>query len=124
MTTIKYIGKREIYRDGCYGTGLVFTIGETINVEDDDIARKMLRHKDVYVAGDAEEATGTAAKIAPPKKDDDDEAQQARDAIANMTKGSLVSYAKTNFSTDLDNRKSVADMRAQVIGLLDQFGTD
>ena len=125
MTPIKYIGKRPTYRDGAYGSGLVFTQGETVNVEDDDLARKLLRHKDVYVAGDADQASATVA-AGSAKKDDgaEDDAQDTRDAIANMTKAALKDYAKTHFSVDLDPHKSVAEQRMQVVGLFDQFGVE
>lgn len=124
MTPIKYIGKRPTYREGTYGSGLVFAQGETVNVEDDVLARKLLRHPDVYVVGVAKEATATAAAVA--KKDDDaeDDAQTTRDLIANMTKETLKDYAKAHFGVSLDQRKSVAEQRAQVTGLFDQFGVE
>ena len=41
-----------------------------------------------------------------------------------MTKGALITCAKTTFSVDLDKKLSVGDMRTQVTGMFDQFGTD
>lgn len=125
MTPIKYIGKRETYREGAYGTGIVFAHGQTVNIEDDELARKMLRHKDVYVRGDAAEAE-TAEAVKTPAKDGDteDPLQETRDAIATMNKGALKDFAKTNFNVDIDSRKSVGDLRTQAMGLLDQFGLE
>lgn len=124
MTPIKYIGHRKQYREGAYGSGLIFTQGETLNVEDDALAAKLLKHKDVYVRGDAEEATETVAKAKTVAQDDEeDKAQDARDAIARMNKDALETYAKTHFSVDLDKRKSVDALRQHVTQLFDQYGT-
>lgn len=125
MIPIKYIGKRPVYRDGAYGSGMVFAQGETVNVEDDNLARKFLRHGDVYVAGSADDAVTTVSATAA-KKDDtsEDDAQSTRDTIANMTKTALKTFAKTHYSVDLDQRKSVAEHRAQVTNLFEQFGIE
>lgn len=123
MTPIKYIGHRKQYREGAYGSGLIFTQGETLNVEDDALAAKLLKHKDVYVRGDSDEAT-TVQKAKPVEQDDEeDKAQDARDAIARMNKGALETYAKTHFGVDLDKRKSVDALRQHVTQLFDQYGT-
>ena len=123
MTPIKYIGHRSNFSDVIYGTGIAFERGQTVNVEDDQIARKMLRHTDVYELGDDSEAQEPAKQPKNPSTDDDPD-QTARDAIANMSKVALVAYAKNTFSVDLDKRASVGDMRTRVTGLFDQFGTD
>ena len=131
MTPIKYIGHRETYREGCYGSGLVFLSGQTINVDDDALAKKLLKHKDVYTLGEAAElgaivdADKDQAKSKAPDKDkDDDPAQEMRDSIMTMNKEALETFAKTHFSVDLDKRQNVGDLRMKVIGLFDQFGTE
>ncbi len=124
MIAVKYVGQREIYREGAYSSGLVFMRGQTIAVEDEILARKLLRHADVYVPGDVIQAETTAPKTEIQTKDDEDAAQDARDAIANMNKAALKDYAKTHFRVDIDARKSVEDIRAQVTGLFDQLGVD
>lgn len=124
MIAVKYIGHRKTYREGCYGSGLIFTQGETINV-DDALAQKLLRHPDVYAPGSTDEAVKTAPSVSEVAKPDDEEQKQdMRDSIANMTKTALESFAKTHFSVDLDKRKSVGDLRTQVTGLFDQFGLE
>lgn len=124
MIAVKYIGHRQNFADVIYGTGIAFEKGQTVNIEDDLIARKMLRHSDVYEQGEAEEAESPGKAVKNTVTEDDDPDQTARDAIANMNKGALVTYAKTTFSVDLDKKMSVADMRSKVTGLFDQFGTD
>jgi len=123
MIAVKYIGHRLNFVDVIYGTGLAFEPGQTINV-DDAIARKMLKHADVYVPGDEAEAETTAKVESTKPTDDPDPDQTVRDSIANMNKASLVDYAKIHFQADLDKRMSVADMRAKVTGLFDQFGVE
>lgn len=126
MIPIKYIGHRPVYRDGACGSELTFEQGQTLPVPD-ECALKMLRHPSVYERGDAVDAGSVVAKEpVADKKDDqgDEDAQAARDTIATMTKDALVNYAKVHFSADLDKRRSVADLRTQVTGLFDQFGTD
>ena len=124
MIAVKYIGHRANFSDVIYGTGLAFARGQTVNIEDDLVARKMLRHTDVYVQGDQDEAEGPDKATKNTVTQDEDPDQMARDAIANMGKSALVTYAKTTFSVDLDKKMSVGDMRTKVTGLFDQFGTD
>jgi hypothetical protein len=123
MTPIKYIGKRETYREGAYGTGIVFAHGQTVNIEDDELARKMLRHKDVYVRGDAKAAVETTtSKAKDAAQAEEDPVQDTRDAIATMNKDALESFTKTHFGVDLDKRKSVSSLRDAVTHLIDRFG--
>ena len=126
MTPIKYIGHRPTYREGCYGSGLMFAQGQTINVDDEALAKKLLKHKDVYVLGDAEAAVD--AEKAPAKATeadkDADPAQDMRDSIMTMNKDALETFAKTHFSVDIDKRAKVGDLRTKVIGLFDQFGVE
>lgn len=124
MTPIKYIGHRPTYREGCYGSGIVFVKDGVVNIDDDVLANKLLRHPDVYVKADA--ATGTESVVGQKKPDDDaeDAAQDVRDAIMAMSKEALETYAKTHFGVDVDRRKSVENLRTQVVGLFDQFGVE
>lgn len=55
-------------------------------------------------------------------KDPEDDVQDMRDSIANMDKDTLNSYAQVHFGTKLDKRKDVMQLRAQVTGLVDQYG--
>lgn len=123
MIPVKYIGHRENFSDVIYGTGTAFAPGQTVNIED-AAARKMLRHADVYEHGDLAEAEDPVKQPKNNVTDDEDPDQTARDAIANMNKDALVTYAKPTFSVDLDKRSSVGDMRTHVTWLFDQFGTE
>ena len=116
---IRYIGKRQTYIDGAFGTKTEFVQGGTRLVPV-DVARKMLAHKDVYELGEAE-AGAVGSK--PADDDGDEESQQEmRDSIASMSKEGLAVLAKSHFNVDLDKSKKVGDLRTQVTGLVDQFG--
>lgn len=123
MTKIKYIGHRPTYREGCYGSGIEFVQGESVAIEDDILAAKLLRHPDVYAKAD-DEPTNVIAKTPPAETDVEDAAQDARDAIMAMPKIALTAYAKTHFSASLDQTKKVGELRMQVVGLYDQFGVE
>lgn len=124
FTPVKYIGHRDTYRDGAYGTGIVWARGETKPVPSAKAAM-MLRHKDVYALGQAEVSAPLPAvkdKTGQSAEQVEEELQAQRDAVALMDKNSLKAYAQTNFRIDLDGRRSVADLRAQVTQLIDQYG--
>ena len=117
MVSIKYVGKRDSYIDGAFGTRIHFDRGDSRMVPA-DIAKLMLKHPDVYVPGEPDALT---VAIHAPKTQDDD-TQDMRDAIVNMDHNALATYAKTHFSVKLDKRKDVGALRSQVTGLFDQFG--
>lgn len=124
MTTpIKYIGHRPVYKDGCYGTKAEFAQGQTLMVAD-DVARKMLRHPDVYVLGE----TPGDDKVDVPEPPDrtgqkDIDHQEALDSLRTMNKVSLKQYAQTHFRVELKD-DAVGKMRDQVRGMVEQYGLD
>lgn len=115
--SVKYIGKRAQYTDGTYGTRITFVQGESRLVPLDK-ARLMLNHPDVYVPG----VDDAPVAVVPVDTKEQDNVQDMRDAIANMDKAALESYAKTYFKIDLDKRKGVESLRSQVTMLVDQYG--
>jgi len=117
--SVKYIGKRAEYTEGTYGTRIHFIQGESRMVPVDK-ARLMLKHPDVYVPG-VEDAVIAVVQEEPSKKPDE-ESQDMRDSIAIMDKASLESYAKTNFRINIDRRKHIDTLRAEVTALVDRFG--
>lgn len=117
LLPVKYIGPREHYVDGTYSTYINFTKGETRMVPA-DVARKMYSHPDVYVPGDI------VADVADvkPEPSTEDTLQDMRDSIASMNKDAVANFVKSNFNQEVDKRQSVAAIRSQAIGLVDQFG--
>lgn len=127
FTPIQYIGRRDTYREGLYGTGLVFARGQTLPVPN-AAAAKMLMHPDQYRMGKIHEAAdATPAEPAKGTQTEADEEegrlQEQRDAIMRMnTKDAIAEWVKVNFNQDLDRRLKVADLQATAIQLVDRFG--
>lgn len=123
MVAVQYIGKRPVYREAQYGTGLVFTQGEVKLVRADKAAQ-MLAHADVYVPGNTSEAAGPAeeAPEKPARNLEEENLQDLRDSVANMTKEACKAFAQQHFRQQLDDKLKVAEMRAQVTQWIDQFG--
>jgi len=120
MIPIKYIGKRDSYTDGLYGTRITWNRGDTKDVPD-EIAAKMLKHPDQYVSGKAKDSA--PVEIAKPHvKYTEDELKAARDSIANMEKDSLIDFAMTHYRQHIDKRKSTEKLRIEVTNMVDQFG--
>lgn len=122
MIPVKYIGKRARYVEGAYGSYLVFTRGQTLNLDDEALAQQLLRHPDVYVKGKAKDGEPIPAALPREDATAEDELQNARDTVANLDKEALASYALTNYRMTLDQRHSVAHLRAEVTRLIDQYG--
>lgn len=124
FTPVEYIGLRDSYTDGTYGTRITWNKGESKLVPDAQAAQ-LLKHADVYRIGGVEGAE--TAVINEPIKDKDDvteqDLQDARDAVVNMDGEALRSYAAINFSGHkLHPKLGVDKARLAVIGLIDQFG--
>lgn len=128
-TRLEYVGHRASHTDNHAGSGLVFEPGEPQWVPD-AIAKKLLKLPGVFaeaalVEGDTSAAAITTEQVAASEAEKDREEQQLEDArqtISMMTKAALESYAKTNFGVQLDRAAKIADMRAEVTRLFDQFG--
>lgn len=121
LIPVQYVGRRERYTDGTYGTRIEWVQGQ-VQMVPADKARLLLRHPDVYVQAEAAEDTPVASLESKPEKQDDDQTQELRDAVALMDKDALEQYAKVNFQVDLNKRLGVEKLRTQVIGLIDQYG--
>lgn len=128
-TAVTYIHPRESYTDYQYGTGLTFVTGQTRSLPG-ELAQKFLRHKDLFALGDAADvgADDTSGKLAAAnagkdeQRDEVSRLQDLRDQVNIMTKVELQAYATNNYRQSLPPKSSVADMRASVIGLIDQYG--
>lgn len=121
MIPVTYIGRRATYREGAYGSGVVWTQGETKAVPD-DLAGKLLKHPDVYVLG--EKPTDTVTLPAPEKEDAEERDQEVLDSIKRMEKDALAQFAKTHFNVDLDKRKGVEKLRSEVTVMYDRVGVE
>lgn len=127
MPLIQYIGHRETYKDGIYGTG-EWTRDITKDIPD-STARKMVKHRDVYIYADQETddvkggVTIDVVEIDKDKNKEDDPDQGARDAIAAMdSKDAIASYAQVNFGQKIPKTLTLDNMKQQAIMMIDQFG--
>ena len=135
---VEYVGRKTTYTDHLYGTGLSFDQGQVRSMPG-ELARKFLKHGDMFKEAGASTEPAQAAPTAPAQDDtaeqlakaqaQKDEQQQEQNALQDlhdsinaMAKNSLVDYAKVNYRIDLDKTKKVGELRTQVIGLINQYG--
>ncbi len=147
--SIKYIGKREPWHDRLYRTGLVFDCNQVRTIPW-DMARKFLRHEDLFEKVDADakdESDETPEKPEGDTQDDNDqepddtqalldeqeaknkdkddeqkELQALYDQVNVMDKPALKDFAQTHYQQNTNNSKSVENIRLDVTAMIDQFG--
>lgn len=134
---VEYIGRRESWKDHLYQTGLTFERGQVRSVPH-DIARKLLRHGDMFAVGKTAPRTTKATKAA--STDDTDalleeagkrqeeqrnelsDLQDLRDRVMLMDKAALREFATNNYRQTFGSRDTVDVMRTKAIGFIDQYG--
>jgi len=119
MIPVTYIGRRPVYREGTYSSGIVWTQGETKSVPD-ELAAKLLKHPDVYERGEV--ATETVTLPEKPDTEAEDRDQEMLDSIKRMDKDALAVFAKTNFNVSLDKRRGIDALRSEVTVMYDRVG--
>lgn len=147
--SIKYIGKREPWHDRLYRTGLIFDCNQVRTIPW-DMARKFLRHEDLFEKVDADAKDKDDAKNQKSKddvsnagdkadddtqallddqasknKDKDDEQSELQalyDQVNVMEKDALKDFAQTHYQQKTNNSKSVENIRIDVNAMIDQFG--
>lgn len=129
---VKYTGRETPFIDRNYGSDLSFEPGQVRPIPH-DLAEKLLRHADVFEltaspekkAPEADD-TGELLAEANAKKLDDTNAQNRLqdliDRVNYMDKDALADFALINYRHNFDKRLSVAKLREQAVGLIDQFG--
>ena len=106
-----------------------------MRVVPEELAAKLLRHADVFTPGDVDEAepgepagdsTQSTLDVAAKSKAEQDAAenllQDVVDTINRMDKDALKDYAQLNYGQPIPKTLTVENMRAKVVGLIDQFG--
>lgn len=124
---VQYVGHRDTYTDGLYGTRITFARGETRLVPA-PAALQMLRHADVYARGQPTTVAAAPESVTakPSEKDvEEDRLQDVRDSISAMrSKAAVAEFITTNFAgvaVDKD-AMSLADLKARATQMVDQFG--
>jgi len=126
---VKYIGKRDRYKDSVFGSNLTFEKGQTLAVHK-SIAPAMLKHVTVYEAGNKKDigSTVSATVDVEEKKNSDPNSEEnkqlAIDTVLNMKqKKPIVEFAKRNFSNiQLDEKKTVRELQDEAINMIHQYG--
>jgi len=122
MIPIRYIGYRKRYRDGAYGSGIEFEQGQTVCVPA-ELARKLLRHPDVYVRGEEASADCVAkvtAAIVTNRAEED--SAEMLEAIDTMDEETLKQFAWTHFNIKTDKRRNPEKLRQTLRMKIEQFG--
>lgn len=145
---VTYIGKREPWFDRLYDTGLSFVCGQS-RVLPWDMAPKFLRHADLFEeyqdkpkddeapvdetpddetpddeapVDDTKKLLDEQAEKDKTKNDKQVELQALYDQVANMDKDGLKNFAEANYQQKINKSKSLDNLRAEVTGMIDQFG--
>ena len=117
---VKYIHPRPVMTDNMYGTG-EWTSGEVKEVPD-NIAAKLARHCDCWEIT-KEKATQTV-EVAKKDTSEDDDLDQTEQDLRLMDKEHLLDYAAREFpAMNFDKRKSVDNLREDVITHIRRFRT-
>ena len=132
LVPVKYVGRRPDFFDRIYGSGLFFDQGQTRWVPS-ELARKLLRHADLFERGEADSAgpqkeddtakiLEEAAREQSSLKVEQSVIQDLRDSVQSMDKDALSLFASTNYRQIIDRRRSVETLREEVLGFIDRFG--
>jgi hypothetical protein len=120
---VQCISQRPNHSDIIYGTGN-WDVDEIKDVPD-DVAKRLLDHKDVYARPKAKSPKNAKVeKVVMPEPDKQSETQEFYDKLAIMTKEQAHDWVETNFGMKVDMRKYPTDdaMRAYARMLFEQYG--
>lgn len=133
MVAVKYIGRRDEFTDRIYGSLLKFKKDQVRPVPA-DLARNFLRHADQFERGpedapaeegSTDDSTDQLAAVAKKKAEEDakqNELQGLRDQVARMSKAGLKSFALTHYRQQVDESKTVGELRQDVTQMINAFG--
>jgi hypothetical protein len=121
QTAVQYVGARERYKEGCYGSGIEFEKGQTLLVPN-ELAAKLLRHPDVYAPGEVTVAQPATIPPQDPNKVSDPEVENVRDMVMNMDLDTLSDFSMTHYRVKLHPRQSVGNARKKVLQMIDLYG--
>ena len=124
MTAVQYIGKRGIYSDSLYNTGM--WIKEQIKLVEVKVANKMLDHPDVYVKAEAKDDEGLEiATGEQPAGDYDETLYEGRQAVMSMqSEEDIRSFVASNFTgakLELPKDAGIDEMRLEAIRMIDMY---
>ncbi len=126
---IRYIGKKDNFSDRLYGTELPFEKGQVRNIPT-AIARKMLKHQDVYEQAEAAPIIDDdTAEILAGVEEEANKLQDERELVADvlmqlgrMDEQGLRQYAETKYGQKLSARMKQETLLARVTEMVEMFG--
>lgn len=126
---IRYCGKKDGFADRLYGTGLTFEKGQVRHIPA-AIARKMLKHPDVYEqVGSAVAIEDDTAKILSGVEEAANKLQDEQNLVADvlmsvsrMDEAALRQFAETKYGQKLNARMRLDTMVARVSEMVEMFG--
>ena len=139
---VQYVGRRQQWADSIYGTGLSF-VADQVRYLPGSVATQFLRHVDLFREAKIEVAPEKAAQIAEvveiprddtaeileatkqkqaEELDKENQLQDLRQSVTFMEKDALKEFAQTKYGQPIPKTMSVENMRAKVVGFIDQFG--
>ena len=129
-----YIGRETPFVERNYGSNLSFEPGQS-RIVPSELANKLLRHADVFKvvsqpesapAALANDDTEHALKQSEEKKVEQDAKENQRqdlvDQVNLMDKDALKEFAQSKYGQPLSKTLHVDNMRARVVGFIDQYG--
>lgn len=135
MAKIEYIGKKEQKTDNVAGTETVWNgEGDVQEISDPIAVEKLLAHPNVWRLAKGE--PGRAPKKVTPKgrvitnppsrvKEKDKEEEEEAPPVVNfgrLNTNALAAYAKRHFNVEVDRKKDIQDIRAEVAALAARAG--
>jgi len=136
---VTYMGRRDTFLDRLYGSKLEFRQGQTRALPP-ELARRLLNHADQFERAvikferaadplpEAEPEDNTTSMLAKAQLAKDEAAakqldlQGLYDQVATMNKAALAHFAKVNYRQEIKPADTLASLRQQVIGFIDQYG--
>lgn len=129
FVAVTYIGRRPTFVDRLYGSKLEFVQDQTRMVPP-ELARRLLNHADQFARAEvsALPEDDTARVLGEAKAAKEEAAakqfdlQGLYDQVATMNKAGLAHFAKVNYRQDIKPTDTLANLRQQVTGFIDQYG--
>jgi hypothetical protein len=131
---VEYIGRRELWVDTIYSSGLNFTSAQRRSIPL-EIGRKLLRHADLFRQTSTVDADETTAQSADDTEQllDNGKREQADnslkedefsviDQVNQMDQATLSQFAMERYAMKLDKRSNLESNRAKVIERINQVG--
>ncbi len=130
---VRYIGRRDSWRDRHYGSNLSFEQNQVRSIPP-EMAKKFLRHSDIFeeavgetvqdpaTVDDTESTLADANAKQVEERDKQNEIYAVFDQINQMDEDMLKEYAFARYQQSIPKTLSLENMRKQVTQMVEQYG--